>query len=293
MSTRWLWIYAVMVGCQPAPARDPTDAARITALEQRVATLEAKAAQPAVVAEPEDQAKPTPPAAPVVVQPTPAQPGAVPRSSSPNPAVTYNVPLHDSPQLGPNLAPVTIVASLQFPEPFTHRVMPTLVQLRAEYKKDVRIVIKQFVVHPITTTSSIAGCAAAYQDALEAMETAIWDAANDPALQPQGTSGRRQIDDVELRELARALRLDLKQYDQDVATCRAAQVRDHDVLGKLGQRGVPAFWINGRYLSGAQPIETFRKLVDEEREKWKVDKAAGGKAATYYERIMQGAPTSL
>jgi predicted DsbA family dithiol-disulfide isomerase len=64
------------------------------------------------------------------------------------------------------------------------------------------------------------------------------------------------------------------------------------VLDKLGQRGVPAFWINGRHLSGAQPIESFRKLIDEEREKWKADKAKGGKLATYYDRITNAAPTA-
>jgi len=283
---------AVLAACQSAPVRDPADAARIAALEQRVATLEAQLAKPAVVAEPE---KPFPPGdAPVAAAPPPVPaPPPSPRWASPDPAKTYNVPLDDSPAIGPTVAPVTIVASLQFPEPFTHRVMPALVQLRSEYKRDVRIVIKQFVVHPASATSSIAGCAAAYQDGLDAMETAIWDAANDPAVQTTPSSGRRQLDEVELRELARALRLDLKQYDQDFATCKSAQIRDRPVLDKLGQRGVPGFWINGRHLSGAQPIETFRKVIDEEREKWKADKAKGGKAATYYERITKAAPATL
>ena len=278
-----------LIACRPAPARDPADAARIAALEQRVATLEAQLAKPTVVAAPADPAEPAPPVA-AAPTPVPARPPS-PRWASPDPTKTYNVPLDDSPAIGPAVAPVTIVASLQFPEPFTHRVMPTLVQLRGEYRKDVRIVVKQFIVHPASTTSSIAGCAAAYQDGLEAMETAIWDAANDPALQTTPSTGRRQLDEVELRELARALRLDLKQYDQDFATCKAAQARDRPVLDKLGQRGVPGFWINGRHLSGAQPIESFRKVIDEEREKWKVDKARGGKPVTYYERIMKDAPT--
>jgi protein-disulfide isomerase len=285
-------LVGALIACHPAPARDPADAARIAALEQRVATLEAQLAQPAIAVTPEDPAKPFPPdaapAAPAQV-PVPVAPPPSGRWANPDPARTYNVPLGDSPAIGPIIAPVTIVASLQFPEPYTHRVMPTLVQLRGEYKKDVRIVVKQFVVHPTSATSSIAACAAAYQDGLDAMETAIWDAANDPTFQ---ANGRRQLDEPELRELARALRFDLKQYDQDFVTCKAAQTRDRSVLDKLGQRGVPAFWVNGRHLSGAQPIESFRKVIDEEREKWKADKAAGGKPATYYERIMKDAPAA-
>ncbi|MEO7093921.1 MAG: thioredoxin domain-containing protein [Polyangiales bacterium] len=285
---RWMPICALVLGCQPAPApaRDPGDVARIAALEQRVATLEAQLVKPApaVVAEPSEPATAAAPA------PAP-QPGIAPRWANPDATKTYNVPLDDSPGIGPTVAPVTIVASLQFPEPYTHRVMPTLIALRGEYRKELRIVVKQFIVHPRSSTSSIAACAAAYQDGVEAMETAIWDAANDPALQPTPV-GMRQLDEPELRELARALRFDLKQYDQDFATCKSAQTRDRTVLDKLGQRGVPAFWINGRYLSGAQPIESFRKVIDEEREKWKTDKARGGKAATYYDRITKSAPTA-
>lgn len=286
-------ISCFVLGCQPAPVRDPADAARITALEQRVATLEAQAAAAPVVAA-DVPAKRAPPAEiPEAPSPVPAPPtGGRPRWASPDPATTYKVPLDDSPGIGPTVAPVTIVASLQFPEPYTHRVMPTLVQLRGEYRKDLRIVVKQFIVHPKSATSSIAACAAAYQDGLEAMETAIWDAAQDPALQATPSSGMRELDEVELRELARALRFDLKQYDQDFVTCKTAQTRDRPMLDKLGQRGVPGFWINGRNLSGAQPIESFRKVIDEEREKWKADKAKGGNAATYYDRITKTAPTA-
>lgn len=280
---RWLAVFALLYGCHAPPARDPADIERIRTLEARVAALEAQLAKPAVVPKAKAPAEPEPEPPPVNAWPHGPRNG-------PSPAVTYNVPLDDSPQLGPNEAAVTMVASLQFPEPFTHRVMPTLVQLRAEYPKDLRIVVKTFVVHPIATTSSIAGCAATYQGALDAIEPAIWDAANDPA-QRTG-QGMRQLDAVELRELVRSLRLDLKDYDRDFATCTAAEPRDHAMLQKLGQRGVPMFWINGRPLSGAQPIENFRSLIDEEREKWKADKAKGGKAATYYERITAGAPTT-
>lgn len=282
-----------LAACKPAaPVHDPGEAARISALEQRVATLEA---QVLVLGRPEarterpsnaDPAPPTPAPAPAPA-PVPAARGLVP-----DPAKTYAVPLDDSPLLGSAGAPVTIVAALQFPEPYTHRVMPTLMQLRAEYKTDLRIVVKLYVVHPRATTSSIAACATAFQDALEAMDVAIWDAAQDPALQPTPSASLRQLEDLELRELARALRLDLKQYDQDLATCKAGLARDTPVLSRLGLHGVPGFWINGRPLTGAQPIESFRKVIDEERQKWKADKARGGKASTYYERLIKGAPTA-
>ncbi len=33
---------------------------------------------------------------------------------------------------------------------------------------------------------------------------------------------------------------------------------------KLGVTGTPAFFINGRFLSGAQPFSSFKRVIDEE-----------------------------
>lgn len=271
----------------------------MASLEQRVALLESQlrsmSAKLQLLEDEHDELATTPAADPAPINAGPAPiippPGPpAPRWQNPDPAKTYRVPIDDSPAIGPNPAAVTIVASLQFPEPYSHKAMPILMQLRNEYRRDLRIVVKLFIVHPRMTVSSYAGCAAAYQDALEPMEVAIWDASQDQTLSPG--SGMRALDETELRELARVQKLDLKQYDQDVATCKASVTRDQAVLSKLGQRGVPAFWINGRYLSGAQPIDAFKKVVEEELDKYRADRGKGGKAATYYDRIMKNAPTA-
>ena len=36
---------------------------------------------------------------------------------------------------------------------------------------------------------------------------------------------------------------------------------------KLGVTGTPSFFINGRYLSGAQPFANFKRLIDAALEK--------------------------
>ncbi len=286
---RWMPLWAVALGCQTPPARDPADVERIRALEQRVSMLEAQLAKPVPAAEP--ATKPPPVAPPDVARPAPI------RRGFPDPATAYNVPLDDNPTIGPAAAPVTVVAVLQFPEPYTHKVMPTLEQLLREYPRDVRIVIKQYIVPAVHHFVDRRVRGAAYQGAVVSMESAICQAvvSMSPRLgvvDPAQPGVRRQVVEAELRELARALRLDLEEYDRDFGSCTAAQVRDRPMLEKLGQHAVPGFWINGRYLSGAQPIESFRRLIDEEREKWKVDKASGGKAATYYDRVTAGAPTA-
>jgi protein-disulfide isomerase len=60
--------------------------------------------------------------------------------------------------------------------------------------------------------------------------------------------------------------LDVAKFD----SCLAAGVhktsvqRDLDEGNRLGITGTPAFFINGRTLSGAQPLEAFTRLIDEE-----------------------------
>jgi protein-disulfide isomerase len=42
---------------------------------------------------------------------------------------------------------------------------------------------------------------------------------------------------------------------------------DSKQADNLGVSGTPAFFINGRYLSGAQPFESFKRIIDEELSK--------------------------
>ena len=131
----------------------PAVADRVDDLEQRIAELERQVA--ALKA-------PTRPVRPTI-----------------DPGKRYSVPLDDSPALGPVLAPITIVAGLQFPEPYTHRVWPTLMQLLAE-NNDVRLVIKSFVVHPQHAQSSNGACAIAYQGKIAEAEDLIWTTSQEP-----------------------------------------------------------------------------------------------------------------
>ena len=45
---------------------------------------------------------------------------------------------------------------------------------------------------------------------------------------------------------------------------RAAVQRDLDEAARLGLSGTPAFFINGRPLTGAQPLEAFVRVIEEE-----------------------------
>ena len=49
-------------------------------------------------------------------------------------------------------------------------------------------------------------------------------------------------------------------------TFRNLVQKDVEHADELGLNATPVFFINGRYLSGAQPFEAFRAVIDEELE---------------------------
>jgi protein-disulfide isomerase len=67
-------------------------------------------------------------------------------------------------------------------------------------------------------------------------------------------------------EYAAQIGLDVARFKKDVesAEVKAKIDRDAQEAAALGVTGTPAFFVNGRYLSGAQPFPAFKQLIDEE-----------------------------
>ena len=55
-------------------------------------------------------------------------------------------------------------------------------------------------------------------------------------------------------------------FKKDVGSDEVKKRLDGDTreAQKLGVSGTPAFFINGKYLAGAQPFEAFKERIDEE-----------------------------
>jgi protein-disulfide isomerase len=72
---------------------------------------------------------------------------------------------------------------------------------------------------------------------------------------------------------ARELGLDTKRFEQALDGARGKAAIDADVAEakSLGATGTPAFFINGRYLSGAKPFDEFAKVINAELERLKID----------------------
>jgi protein-disulfide isomerase len=73
------------------------------------------------------------------------------------------------------------------------------------------------------------------------------------------------LDDAAIEDRARDLGLDMARFDVDRAGPAAVASLDRasELAARLGVTGTPSFFINGRFVSGAQSFEVFRAVVDE------------------------------
>lgn len=195
--------------------------------------------------------------------------------------VVYSVPLHDSPILGPKVAKVTLVATLDFTETHSRALWPTLTRLHEAFGDDLKIVFKPFIVHPdagvIPARAACAGVAQGkYGDIAELMFEQL--------------DGAKDWSEDHVRDLVGQLQIDLTKWDAAFkgAACKAAIERDQKLFETLGQYAVPASWINGRFVSGAQSFDKLKRIIEDEVTKADtyVDRR-GAKLERYYPDIVK------
>jgi predicted DsbA family dithiol-disulfide isomerase len=70
----------------------------------------------------------------------------------------------------------------------------------------------------------------------------------------------------QLKAYAQDIGLDVSAFEQCVnsGTYQATVQRDVEEGSRVGVTGTPAFFINGRLVSGAQPLERFVRVIEEE-----------------------------
>jgi protein-disulfide isomerase len=198
----------------------------------------------------------------------------------PDPALVYRVELGDAQTNGPDTALVTIVTFSDFQCPFCSRVSPTIDTLRKEYGSDLRYAFKHnaLPMHKQARPAAIAAEAAGEQGKFWEMHDKLF-------------TNQRDLTEANFIAWARELKLDVKRFERDLAsTTIADRVDAHQRQATaLGARGTPAFFVNGRFLSGAQPVESFRALIDVEKAKAEAKVAAGtSRGSVYAETIASG-----
>ncbi len=79
----------------------------------------------------------------------------------------------------------------------------------------------------------------------------------------------RALTDENIEKYATEIGLDMAKFKEDLKDKKLEEkIKQQQQQGStLGARGTPAFFVNGRFLSGAQPFEAFKALIDEEMKK--------------------------
>jgi protein-disulfide isomerase len=173
----------------------------------------------------------------------------------PDPSRIYTINIAGASTKGPDNAPVTVVEFSDFQCPFCKRVVPTLKRVEETYKDNVRIVWKHMPleIHKDAMPAALAAEAAGNQGK-------FWEF-HDRLFANQDKLG---ADD--LKRYAADLGLDMSRFTADQQSADEKKNIDADAAEArtLGIAGTPGIFINGRFVAGAQPFETFAKIIDEE-----------------------------
>jgi protein-disulfide isomerase len=201
-----------------------------------------------------------------------------------DPSKTYSVNVEGVPFEGPADALVTIVKAYEYACPFCDKVRPTLDEIMKKYPNDVRVASLQFVVHPqVATSPALAACAAHKQGRFAQMDAAMWDKIFKARKFDKDRCWTADEGCENLEAIAKDLKLDVAKFKADMkGGCMEQIQKEQKSLQQVGVGATPGFFINGRFLSGAQPFESFAALVDEELKKAKERVAAGTAKASYY-----------
>jgi protein-disulfide isomerase len=135
-------------------------------------------------------------------------------------------------------------------------VVGTLKEIQKNYAGQVRLVYRQYPI------------AAIHPDAFKAAEASLcagaqgrfWEL-HDMMFEEQGS-----LKEEDLKVKAARLQLDIAAFNDCLQSGKSANRVKQDLRegSRAGVSGTPALFINGRFLSGAQPYEEIAKIIDEE-----------------------------
>jgi protein-disulfide isomerase len=160
-----------------------------------------------------------------------------------------------SPAKGPANAPIELIEFSDFQCPYCLRAAPTVNQVLSAYGEKIHFVYRNYPLpnHPNARQAAEAAACAADQGKFWPYHDRLFE---DPS----------KLGQSELKRDAADLGLDTAKFDACVDSHKLKATVDADLQAgqEAGVDGTPAFFINGRMISGAQPFEVFKRIIDEE-----------------------------
>ena len=162
-----------------------------------------------------------------------------------------------SPATGPAAAPIELVEFSDFQCPYCFAAGPALKQVFSTYGDRIRFVYRNF---PLSNHPNARPAAEAAQCANE--QGKFWP------YHDRLFADQKRLSEEDLKRTAADLGLDAARFNACVDSHKYKDAVDTDIRDgeDAGVTGTPAFFINGRLLSGAQPFEAFKRVIDEELE---------------------------
>jgi len=168
-----------------------------------------------------------------------------------------DVPVGDAPTMGGESAKVTIVEFSDFQCPYCKRGATIMNDLKKKYGKKVKIAFKQF---PLPFHNDAKPAAQAALCAHKQNKKLFWKM-HDKMFDDQKGLSREGL-------LAKGSAIGVKKADfekclDDPSMAKMVEA-DIELGKKVGVKSTPTFFVNGKLVNGAQPVEVFSEIIDEE-----------------------------
>ena len=170
---------------------------------------------------------------------------------------SFDVEVGAAPAFGPETAKVTIVEFSDFQCPYCARASETVNELKKKYGNKIRVVFKQY---PLPFHNDAKKAANAALCANEQGADKFWKL-HDIMFKDQA-----KLSVADLKASAKSIGLKTEDFDACLDSDKFASQIEADInQGQaLGVKSTPTFFVNGMLVSGAQPIEVFAEIIDEE-----------------------------
>jgi protein-disulfide isomerase/uncharacterized membrane protein len=168
-----------------------------------------------------------------------------------------------APSIGPQNAPITLVEISDFECPFCQRAAETIAELHRQYPDQLRIVFHHF---PLDTACNPLLKRQVHETACAAARAAVCADQMGRFFPYAERLFKEGTEAADLLAHARTLGLAEGPFTACLSSPRAAEIVAADIklLASVGVTAVPVFFVNGRKIAGAQSIEVFRAIIDEE-----------------------------
>jgi len=170
---------------------------------------------------------------------------------------SFDVKIGKAPFMGNKDAKVTIVEFSDFQCPYCSKAADTVGQIKKKYGSEVKVVFKQY---PLPFHNQAKQAASAALCAWEQKPSYFWE------MHDRMFADQTKLSKEELANTAKKIGVNEKEFNDCFTSNKFMSMINSDMeQGKdLGVKSTPTFFINGKLIQGAQPLEVFEEIIEEE-----------------------------